>query len=86
MTAMCKTLPRERRTGQRRTGLYRQRGNNKVLIAAHGECTRPVEIRRRTMLEIGQEAAYRKMSPEGLLGRLLDAVAEHDLFAAVLED
>ena len=57
----------------------------RALVAGPGECTRPVEIRRKTVEAFGHEAAYRRISTETLVGRLLDHIAEDDLFAAVLD-
>lgn len=74
------------RTKQRRTGLYRKHRNNRVLVASEGECTTPVHIRRATMTGIGLEAAYRKMPPQELLGRLIDIIEEDDLYTAILGD
>lgn len=57
----------------------------RALVAGPGECTRPVEIRRKTIEAVGHEAAYRRITAEALVGKLLDNIAEDDLFAAVLD-
>jgi len=69
----------------RQHGLNGRHRHNKALIANEGECTRPVEVRRNTMTDFGKEAAYRKISTEALVGKVLDAIAADDLFAAVLD-
>lgn len=71
---------------QRRGGLYRKHRANRVLVISEGECTTPVEIKRATTRQIGLEAAYRGMSPQALMGSLLDTIADDDLFAAVMGD
>lgn len=69
----------------RSDGLYSRHRHNRALVATEGECTRPVEVRRTTMTDFGLEAAHRKISTEALVGKVLDAVATDDLFAAVLD-
>lgn len=73
--------PRPRKT-YRKPGLFRR---NRVLLAAAGECSRPVEIRKATMQELALEAAHRGLALEDMIGDLLDAIARDDLTAAVLD-
>lgn len=57
----------------------------KAIIESAGDCTRPIEVRAGTMADFGLEAAHRGMSTEALLGKVLDGVAEKDLFAEALD-
>lgn len=59
--------------------------SRRALVAQRGECTRPIDVRRNTLSDFGREAAYRGLHTEQLVAKVLDAVAEDDLFAAVLD-
>lgn len=69
------------------TAHRRYNGNGlhkRVLVDGVGDCTRPVEVGRETLRDLGLEAAYRRISTEELISRLLDGVVQHDMFKAVL--
>lgn len=44
-----------------------------------------VDLGEKTREAIAEEAALRNMSRRGLVGRLLEQIAAHDLFAEVLD-
>ena len=46
--------------------------------------TAPIDLRPRTRRAIREEAALRRMSPEGFVSRVLDAIEAGDLWSVVL--
>lgn len=57
-----------------------------ALIALDGErVVQPILIRRDTMRALTEQAAYKRITPQALIARLLDTLARDDLFAAVLD-